>query len=495
MPRNVRKRQRGFAVVTMTALVALSVATGGSAVAASPGHGNDKRSQGQNNGHGSTHHKPQKHEKGGKGLKQAPGSSGSQGGSSGPKSNGGESGNSSSHGQGNSSNGGSGNSSNHAHNGQKTGHDSHGTSGSNVGGGKGSPAGNNGTVKIDGVDFDSHPNNEPHVGCVFQVDFYGFDEGVGNATVAFADHSPTSDGGLTVTSGQGNPSSVFIGEDDASGGGSEAGLDASETYTLAFIGTPHPKQGYHVKLTVNAPGSQGADIKHKVFWVKGCGENPPPPPTQCPDGSNPGDTNGDGVEDAADCSTSELCPDGSAPSDLDGDGEVDDCDFIGPPPSSSPFGGLAVTCKGIVTVTLDNRKSTVERFYYLEREMGATAAQAWAFKVDGGSLRELTRKGSPGDVFTLSIKNKELGTVTVPARCGNNPPVNPPTPPQPPTNPPVSPPGPPTSIASGVDGVPAIASVQSNLSGNQSLVLLLGLMAILSGFVLMGFARVKPSPR
>jgi hypothetical protein len=39
------------------------------------------------------------------------------------------------------------------------------------------PPGNNGTVKIDDVPFDDHPNNEPHVGCVFQVDWYGFDEG------------------------------------------------------------------------------------------------------------------------------------------------------------------------------------------------------------------------------------------------------------------------------------------------------------------------------
>ncbi len=33
------------------------------------------------------------------------------------------------------------------------------------------PPGNNGTVKIDDVPFDDHPNNEPHVGCTFQVDF------------------------------------------------------------------------------------------------------------------------------------------------------------------------------------------------------------------------------------------------------------------------------------------------------------------------------------
>jgi hypothetical protein len=26
----------------------------------------------------------------------------------------------------------------------------------------------------------------------------------------------------------------------------------------------------HVTLTVNAEGSQGADVKHKVFWVTGC---------------------------------------------------------------------------------------------------------------------------------------------------------------------------------------------------------------------------------
>jgi len=39
------------------------------------------------------------------------------------------------------------------------------------------PGGNNGTIKIDGIPFDDHPNNEPHPGCIFQVDFYGFDEG------------------------------------------------------------------------------------------------------------------------------------------------------------------------------------------------------------------------------------------------------------------------------------------------------------------------------
>ncbi|MBA3360699.1 MAG: hypothetical protein H0T94_04435 [Acidimicrobiia bacterium] len=133
------------------------------------------------------------------------------------------------------------------------------------------PPGNNGTVKIDDVAFDNVPNNEPHVGCVFQVDFYGFDEGDLFADVTFAVHPPT--GNEVILTDE-----VFIGEDDNSGGGSEAGLDASETYDLSALlagFTPHPQQGYHVKLTVNADGSQGADTKHKVFWVSGC----TPPPT------------------------------------------------------------------------------------------------------------------------------------------------------------------------------------------------------------------------
>jgi len=130
------------------------------------------------------------------------------------------------------------------------------------------PPGNNGTVKIDGKPFDSHNDNEPHVGCGFNVDFYGFDKGDLNATVTFAVQPPTGKGTVLLTG------TVPIGEDDNSGGGSEAGLDASHEYDLGsvLVGhyTPQAQQGYHVKLTVNAPGSQGADTKHKVFWVQGC---------------------------------------------------------------------------------------------------------------------------------------------------------------------------------------------------------------------------------
>ena len=134
------------------------------------------------------------------------------------------------------------------------------------------PPGNNGTVKIDGAAFDDHPDNEPHVGCIFQVDWYGFDEGEELFShVTFEVHPPTGKPAILLED------DVFIGEDDNSGGGSEAGLDASETYDLSTLlqgFEPHPQQGWHVKLTTNNDGSQGADVKHKVFWVSGC-ETPP----------------------------------------------------------------------------------------------------------------------------------------------------------------------------------------------------------------------------
>ncbi len=154
------------------------------------------------------------------------------------------------------------------------------------------PPGNDGTVKIDGLDFDRHPDNEPHVGCTFEVDFYGFDAGDLWADVTFEAHPPTGHGIL-------HTDRVFIGEDDHSGGGSEPGWDASREYDLkqALSAYPaHPQQGYHVKLTINADGSHGADTKHKVFWVGPCdpgtpAEIPPTtPPSSPPGGGTAGDT-------------------------------------------------------------------------------------------------------------------------------------------------------------------------------------------------------------
>jgi len=130
----------------------------------------------------------------------------------------------------------------------------------------GDPPGNNGTIKIDGKPFDDAPDNEPHPGCVFQVDFYGFDAGNLNADLTFEAVAPTA-GGVVLTD------TVPIGEDSHAGGGSEAGLDASRTYDLSSELAkiePQRNQGWHVRLTVHADGSQGSDVKHKVFWVDDC---------------------------------------------------------------------------------------------------------------------------------------------------------------------------------------------------------------------------------
>jgi len=135
---------------------------------------------------------------------------------------------------------------------------------------QGNPPGNNGTIKVDNAPFDNDPDNEPHVDCTFQIDFYGYDQGKLNATYTFELQSPTRSpiGRNTLRTG-----SVFIGEDPAGGG---TDLDASVTVNLsnaltASGATPQANQGYHVKLTINADGSQGADTKHKVFWVRPCG--------------------------------------------------------------------------------------------------------------------------------------------------------------------------------------------------------------------------------
>jgi hypothetical protein len=177
------------------------------------------------------------------------------------------------------------------------------------------PPGNNGTVKIDGDEPDNHPNNEPHVDCVFQVDFYGFDADPDPANptyvaqVIFELHAPTAAGRtMSVTTGSLTP---FIGGDDNSGGGSEAGHDASETYTLQFTGDPHPQQGYHVKLTIHAPGSQGADTKHKVFWVEPCETSTPvnPPGGGSGGGTSPGGDPPRGGALGSSSGTGRLLPD------------------------------------------------------------------------------------------------------------------------------------------------------------------------------------------
>lgn len=128
------------------------------------------------------------------------------------------------------------------------------------------PEGNAGVVKIDGRPFDTHPDDEPHVGCRFQLDFAGYPDGGVIARYAFSLWPPTGDGELVS-------GSLALEDDPAGGAGDVDGeVDVDLTAPILASGVdPHPIQGWHVKVVVRAPRSLGPDTKQKVFWVRRCG--------------------------------------------------------------------------------------------------------------------------------------------------------------------------------------------------------------------------------
>ncbi|HYF74827.1 MAG TPA: hypothetical protein VD864_18510 [Nocardioides sp.] len=171
--------------------------------------------------------------------------------------------------------------------------------------GQGDPAGNNGTVKIAGPgDEAGHPSNNPHPGCTFLIEWFGFDEGADVvSTVSFASQAPTSD----VVLGGTSPAEVFVGGDPASGG---TDLDGRQAYSLTFQGEPHPKQGYHVKVTVATPRSLGNDTKTKVFWVEPCATAAPDTPDEGGTGSTDEETPDQGVSDEGTGTTGDSTDEG-----------------------------------------------------------------------------------------------------------------------------------------------------------------------------------------
>src|SRR3954447_7947201 len=135
------------------------------------------------------------------------------------------------------------------------------------------PPGNNGTIKIDNVAMDDGNENVPHPGCTFVVDLFGYDVGTRTATLDFEGQEPTGGGELLVD--------TFTFDVQSRDSGNQ--LDASRTVDLtsALAGIePHPQQGWHVMLTVHVDGAQGADVKHKVFWVSECAAAAPAAPEE-----------------------------------------------------------------------------------------------------------------------------------------------------------------------------------------------------------------------
>jgi hypothetical protein len=131
-------------------------------------------------------------------------------------------------------------------------------------GGGHNPKGNNGTFKVDGVPYDDGIDNEPHVTCEFRLVFFGFDKDQ-RGSIEFTGQPPSGRGRV------GGLNNVLLSDDDAGGGLNDR--DAIFYFTADDLDLSrlkaHPKQGYHIKVTVltGEPGGK----KHKVFWLKPCG--------------------------------------------------------------------------------------------------------------------------------------------------------------------------------------------------------------------------------
>lgn len=143
------------------------------------------------------------------------------------------------------------------------------------------PQGNNGTIKVDEQGVENGPgapnSNDPHIECVGRIEWYGFDPGVQTADVLFEVWNPTAKTGAPGAPTEKSYLDVKITDGDGPGGTSLDGtLDFDLTDLLASY-TPHPKQGYHVKVTASTTFAQGNDTKSKVFWVAPCPGLPTPP--------------------------------------------------------------------------------------------------------------------------------------------------------------------------------------------------------------------------
>lgn len=134
--------------------------------------------------------------------------------------------------------------------------------------------GNNGTIKIHEAGTPSGTENNDPKACSFNVEGFGFD--VGQTGYIMFDVQ----GGDGPT---GTPAGPFN-----FGPANADGFYATQYFDL---------ENGHYKATLY-DDADNEKAKSKVFKVV-CDEEPPP--VQCPDGTNPGDVDGDGDADAADC--------------------------------------------------------------------------------------------------------------------------------------------------------------------------------------------------
>ena len=120
---------------------------------------------------------------------------------------------------------------------------------------KGDPAGNNGTIKIELFGSTDGNANHPHPGCAFTLAFFKFDSKQ-KLTATFDGQAPTP----SAVSFSGS----FPYQVNSDGNGS---LSFADPEMMLGLTGDQAKQGYHIKVMVNADNAPGG-AKQKVFWLK-----------------------------------------------------------------------------------------------------------------------------------------------------------------------------------------------------------------------------------
>jgi len=318
-------------------------------------------------------------------------------------------------------------------------------------------AGNNGTVKIDGVgDLDDGPGggpgneNDPHIsGCEAQIEWYGFDEGDDlTATVTFTVWPPTSQTAPSEDAVDGPHTFDF----EADG---TQGLNVVRVFPLSDLLRPFEpsQQGFHVQVVVETTSSVGAsEIKHKVFWV-------------------------DGV-----CTT-DLCVN-------DPETAGDECCVVNclqSPTPGTPVASVSESCGSGTVIVLDNRDVDEATTFVATVVANDQIVKSDEVVVGGGTFQELIYFLADG-VYTVTVTVggdsvlEGSGLVEVDCVLAEQIVNTPPAPPAPPPN----------EVLGVVQTAPALPR-----TGASSTLLLLatGLLLVVGGSALVLGVRLVPEAR
>ncbi|MCW3844884.1 LPXTG cell wall anchor domain-containing protein [Micromonospora yasonensis] len=218
----------------------------------------------------------------------------------------------------------------------------------------GNPPGDNGTVKIDGMPFSDNVDNEPHVTCQFELEFFNFDTNQKANLTLWAQPPSSTPKDRIVWSRQ----NVLISKDPASG----AENDHDEVIRLSandldLSGLTQKQQGYHIKLDVDLIGGKSNDGKHKVFWLKPCAssESPSPNPST-PGGESPNPTPGGSENPSENPSGTPGAPGSSVGG---GTGTEGGLPLTGVAATSISLTGLALIGGGVLLMALRRRRDKV----------------------------------------------------------------------------------------------------------------------------------------